>query len=698
MGAVCGRRGDYDDSVSVAPTVDAELGNKPLVSTDQRNSESFDLTSTRPTGDPLMDWKDYMYRRNVRSILGKRARLFLVYMPTGLYVLDLALATPIMVAMLQSPDQGLFVRGIIGVSLVLGQMWVMHVLVVHYITTLRGWPPRLLGSLIVRCPPCTRTPPPSHVHKEKDFWLVNLAVRFGPLGTPVFDVLVVLYVVDLLPQSMKGSNDLTALVSSYRSSREPLAAYLQSLGWAFLLFQLVQSQRWGDVADAGLDANLVFISMLSSAVVVCVHFYTLFVCARQGALAHMWSKMDMSVVLPEEEIQLDIAKEIRLGIYPKGSELEHLCALLANNTSVYSVVIKRTVLSLDNKWPHPVTDPLAAIMGALLSRDTYAKHLDVGGRELSDYGAAVLARGLAANTGVESIYLGANLFGDVAAESLGNALQVNSSLTSLDMNRNAISAIGAYALGSSVAVNTTLKELNLRANMLEDEGAQRLATALRSRSLLKLDLCDNGIGDPGCTAIAKALRGNGPLAELRLSENRIRDAGAVAIAQALIQKNRRLKYLGLFENEIGERGASALARAVQLDCSLEELRLGRNKFGNSGASALGTALLDNTNLRLLNLRLNSLTDAAAKKLASGLRTNNTLTALDLVFNGIGDTGALALSSALEHNLTLRELQLGFNHVSNYAKLGLRKTWTERGKEMVRNPRDLAVYESELTLY
>ena len=44
---------------------------------------------------------------------------------------------------------------------------------------------------------------------------------------------------------------------------------------------------------------------------------------------------------------------------------------------------------------------------------------------------------------------------------------------------------------------------------------------------------NNKIGDQGATAIAKALEVNGALTELSLGSNRLGDQGATAIAEAL---------------------------------------------------------------------------------------------------------------------------------------------------------------------
>ena len=63
---------------------------------------------------------------------------------------------------------------------------------------------------------------------------------------------------------------------------------------------------------------------------------------------------------------------------------------------------------------------------------------------------------------------------------------------------------------------------------------------------------------------------SGPLKSLSLYNNNIGDAGAAAIANA-IAVNASLKSLELFGNQIGDAGAAAIANAIAVNASLTKL-------------------------------------------------------------------------------------------------------------------------------
>lgn len=104
------------------------------------------------------------------------------------------------------------------------------------------------------------------------------------------------------------------------------------------------------------------------------------------------------------------------------------------------------------------------------------------------------------------------------------------------------------------------------------------------------------------------------LAALPRLESLMLDGGALGDegAEALAALPRRWTRLGLQWNEIGERGARALANAATLS-QVEELRLGNNPLGAEGARALAAAPL--ARLRRLDLSGSGLGDEGALALA-----------------------------------------------------------------------------------
>eukprot|EP00808_Paulinella_micropora_P011269 g7931.t1 len=78
------------------------------------------------------------------------------------------------------------------------------------------------------------------------------------------------------------------------------------------------------------------------------------------------------------------------------------------------------------------------------------------------------------------------------------------------------------------------------------------------------------------------------------------------------------KSLGLSSENLGQVGASAVAKGLQVNKTLLELYIGGNSIGAAGAQAI----------------------------ANMLKVNKTLTSLDLETNEIGDAGAQAIGEAL----------------------------------------------------
>ena len=58
-----------------------------------------------------------------------------------------------------------------------------------------------------------------------------------------------------------------------------------------------------------------------------------------------------------------------------------------------------------------------------------------------------------------------------------------------------------------------------------------------------LDLYDNNIGDEGATALAEALKENTTLTTLNLASNKIGDEGATALAEALKENKNLIEVL-----------------------------------------------------------------------------------------------------------------------------------------------------------
>lgn len=96
------------------------------------------------------------------------------------------------------------------------------------------------------------------------------------------------------------------------------------------------------------------------------------------------------------------------------------------------------------------------------------------------------------------------------------------------------------------------------------QGAKEIATVVRdNRTLLALNIGDNGITSEGLLAISSALKNNNTLQELDLRSNLIGNHGAAALAQALAT-NTWIKKLDFQHNSVKCQGAIALAATFKV--------------------------------------------------------------------------------------------------------------------------------------
>eukprot|EP00953_Heterococcus_sp_UTEX-ZZ885_P028217 15058-Heterococcus_DN1.PRE.3 len=200
-----------------------------------------------------------------------------------------------------------------------------------------------------------------------------------------------------------------------------------------------------------------------------------------------------------------------------------------------------------------------------------------------------------------------------------------------------------------------ISTLSLRHNHITAAGARAIFTHLRTAAdrLSELVLDYNPIGDAGVQPLPALLKdsSNGQLESLSLRYCGITSAGCRSISSALTKaqvkgSDRGVRHLSLAGNAIGDAGAKAIAAALKLNVSLEELDLTGCSIGAEGCSAIAEALLSNTNLKHLILDYNNIGSAGAAALAVLLSDSSPshLERLDLSNTHIGTAGACALAS------------------------------------------------------
>ena len=100
-----------------------------------------------------------------------------------------------------------------------------------------------------------------------------------------------------------------------------------------------------------------------------------------------------------------------------------------------------------------------------------------------------------------------------------------------------------------------------------------------------IGLQHNDIGPRGARALAESLAGLPHLDEVAMYSNRIGVEGAKWLA-GTVRSCRTLRVLDLGGNDIGDAGCIALAEAIVGHPSMEELHLDHNGIGMDGATGL----------------------------------------------------------------------------------------------------------------
>jgi Ran GTPase-activating protein (RanGAP) involved in mRNA processing and transport len=195
-------------------------------------------------------------------------------------------------------------------------------------------------------------------------------------------------------------------------------------------------------------------------------------------------------------------------------------------------------------------------------------------------------------------------------------------------------------LGAELALalyhNTSIKVLDMSDNGLIDmESAHLFQDILRSnKTMTTLDLSGNkfGLTTGAVECIADGLGSNSTLLKIHHACCYLGDGGVSTLAQSLGFRNTTLQKLKLDHNYITSTGIGVLTETMEQGCHrITDLELQDNNIGNEGASLLARSLGNNA---LPNL-----------------------TRLYLSYCGIGDDGFIALVSALEQNTSLLQLDL-----------------------------------------
>ncbi|XP_026106257.1 NACHT, LRR and PYD domains-containing protein 12-like [Carassius auratus] len=243
--------------------------------------------------------------------------------------------------------------------------------------------------------------------------------------------------------------------------------------------------------------------------------------------------------------------------------------------------------------------------------------------------------------------------GDLDCEKLSALLMdSHSKLEKMKLSDSSVTEEGYKALASALRSNPShLIELDLTGNDPGQSGVKELSDLLQDPNcqLKTLRLCDCGLTEESCSALATVLRSNSSLKDLDMSNNNLQDSGMKKLKNGLENTNCTLKKLRLSDCSITEEGYKALASALRSNPShLIELDLTGNDPGQSGVKELNDLLQHpNCQLKTLSLRRCSITEKQCFILTSALKSNPShLRELNLSENKLGDSGVENLSDLL----------------------------------------------------
>ncbi|KAF4097453.1 protein NLRC5 isoform X1 [Onychostoma macrolepis] len=210
------------------------------------------------------------------------------------------------------------------------------------------------------------------------------------------------------------------------------------------------------------------------------------------------------------------------------------------------------------------------------------------------------------------------------------------------------------ALATVLRSNSSLKELDMSNNNLQDSGVKKLQMGLENAkcTLEKLRLSKCGITEAGYTALASALRSNpSHLIELDLTGNDPGQSGVKELNNLLQDKHYKLKTLRFLSSAADEACQYAMKVQGKNPLLLRELNLSENKLGDTRVNQI-TALLQDKHckLNIIHLCKCSITEKQCLILTSALKSNSShLKELNLSGNKLGDGGVENLGVLLSNS-------------------------------------------------
>jgi hypothetical protein len=191
--------------------------------------------------------------------------------------------------------------------------------------------------------------------------------------------------------------------------------------------------------------------------------------------------------------------------------------------------------------------------------------------------------------------------------------------------------------------------LDLSNQNITDEDCFELSSILLKNNIKNikfLHLNNNQITDKGISALADGLEGNNLITSFYIQNNKIGNIGIIKLLK-ILKGMKNLSDFGLNDNQIGKEGASALVEELKgNECPLK-LWIANNNLGDEGTIVLARNLKD-MNISNLGLAKNNITDVGAKVLIDEISNSVITTNLYLAHNYISPEYVLLMKNELSH--------------------------------------------------
>ncbi|CAF3732865.1 unnamed protein product [Rotaria sp. Silwood1] len=171
--------------------------------------------------------------------------------------------------------------------------------------------------------------------------------------------------------------------------------------------------------------------------------------------------------------------------------------------------------------------------------------------------------------------------------------------------------------------------------------------AIIDRQCTELELQGKQITDRGISILVHSLHDNTSMTKLNLSHNPITDVGVELLANLLSKNRTRIEKLYLSDTEISDQGIDYLADMLTKNTTLTSLGIFQNQLTDRGIQRLANVLAThNTSIKRLYLQSNRLvTDASVNDLIEMIMHNESLIGLDVKECGLTTTGIKRLRQA-----------------------------------------------------